>query len=141
MNLIPTLQKHFKEGNKLYSVIHGWVTFDRIDLSNEEYPIRVEDPIVEGAIVSFTREGKHLKGLGECILFPNPDKDWRGFVEIEEGDAVVYLKDEVWHLGRAAKRTSINEIGVKDLNGDIYFPEKIVKAELFDFDNFENIKL
>lgn len=137
MNLIPTLQKRFKEGDKLYSVIHGWVTFDRVNLSNEEYPIIVEDPIVEGAIVSFTREGKHLKGLGECILFPNPDKDWGRFIGVEEGDAVVYLKDEVWHLGRAMKRVSTNDIGVMDRNGDIFFPEKMIKAELFDFDNLK----
>lgn len=138
MNLIPILQKHFKEGNKLYSILHGRVTFVKIN-PEDTYPIVAMDSNNMEAL--FTSSGNYFEDMGECVLFPDTKKSWDAFIQIEEGDAVVYLKDEVWHLGRAAKRASINEIGVKDRNGDIYFPEKIVKAELFDFDNFENMKL
>lgn len=138
MNLIPILQKRFKEGNKLYSIIHGWVTFVKIK-PESEYPIVVMDP--DNVEALFTSSGNYFKGMGECVLFPDTKKNWNAFVKVREGDAIVYLKDEVWHLGRATEEACTGKIGAKQPNGEVYFPEKMVKAELFDFNNFENMKL
>lgn len=135
MNLIPILQKYFKEGDRLYSVMHGWVTLVKVN-TLEQYSIVVAD--FDNSESSFTSKGRYFDGMGECLLFPSPDKDWSSFKHAEAGDAVVYKKEGVWHLGRAAKGFGTEEIGVKQSDGSVYFPEKLIKAELFDFDNFEN---
>lgn len=139
MNLVPILQKHFKEGNKLYSMVHGWVTLFRIDSNGGiTYPIVIE--LDNDSKERFTSDGKYFYDRGECVLFPDPSKNWSKFIEITEGDAVVYLKDGIWHLGRA-ETTPSGEMGVKQPDGSIYLPEKMIPTELFDFDNFENMKL
>lgn len=138
MNLIPILQKHFKEGNKLYSIIHGWVTFVEIK-PKDEYPIVTTDS--DNIEALFISSGNYFKGMGECVLFPDPKKSWDAFIEIKDGDAVVYFKDGVWQLGRAVKVTSYKTMGVRQSTGDIYLPSKIVPVELFDFNNFESMIL
>lgn len=138
MNLVPILQKHFRKGNKLYSTVHGWVTLIEINPKNE-YPIVTADHYNMDAL--FTSSGNYFKDMGECILFPDTEKSWDAFIEIREGDAIVYLKDEVWHLGRAAEEACTGKIGAKQPNGKVYFPEKMINVELFDFNNFENMKL
>lgn len=140
MNLIPILQKHFKEGDRLYSMIHGWVTLYSADPSRGvTYPIAVETSGASREL--FTCDGRYFEEGGECILFPDHNKDWSKFVEANEGDAVVYLEDGTWHLGRAVKVASYKTMGVRKSNGDVYLPPKMIPAELFDFNNFENIKL
>lgn len=138
MNLIPILQKHFKEGDTLYSILHGRVTFVEIKPENG-YPIVMIDS--DNVEALFTSSGNYFKGMGECVLFPDAGKSWDAFIEIKEGDAIVYLKDEVWHLGRAAKEVCTGKMGAKQPNGKVYLPEKMINAELFDFNNFENMKL
>lgn len=141
MNLIPILQKHFKEGDRLYSMVHGQVNLIRVDDSSEKitYPIVIE--LDNGSKERLTLDGKCFDDRGECILFPDTDKDWSKLMGIKEGDAVVYSKDGIWQLGRAAKKPYSGKMGVKQPDGNIYLPEEMILPELFDFNNLENMKL
>lgn len=138
MNLIPIIQKYFKEGDKLYSMIHGWVVLIEVQ-PEKTYPI-ITMSSDEGEVL-LTGNGTYFKDMGECILFPDTKKSWDKYIKIEDGDAIVYWKDEIWHLGRAAKEAHTGKIGAKQPNGEVYFPEKMINAKLFDFNNFENMKL
>ena len=78
LNLVEIL-KDCPEGTKLYSTIHGEVTFITSNGTSQHYPIsvRVNDKTVE----MFTSEGKLLNKFdGECILFPSKtQRDWSKF--------------------------------------------------------------
>lgn len=79
MNIdLTKILKNCPKGTKLYSTIHGEVTFDHIDYTNV-YPIvlRVNNNIYH----SVTKNGKSLIEFeGECVLFPSKDqRDWSKF--------------------------------------------------------------
>lgn len=87
LDLVEIL-KDCPKGTKLYSTIHGEVTFSYV-ISNEDvdYPINVICDNDEYA--SFTRYGKYdLKYDGECVLFPSKDqRDWGKFeIPVQEFD-------------------------------------------------------
>lgn len=74
--------KDCPEGMKLYSSVLGDVIFKGIDMSNEKYPIRVENDVVD---TGYTAKGRFVvdyKGtlMGECTLFPSKEqRDWSKF--------------------------------------------------------------
>lgn len=70
-------------GTKMYSTIHGYITFIRLDLENPTFPILVLLD-VNGKEVedSYTKEGKYFPRFkdDECCLFPSKDqRDWSKF--------------------------------------------------------------
>jgi hypothetical protein len=76
---LTKILKNVPKGTKLYSTVHGYITFCYI--SDEiDYPIK---GIVDKNInINFTKEGKNYKKYdGECILFPSKkNRDWSKFV-------------------------------------------------------------
>ena len=77
--------KDCPKGTKLYSAIHGEVTFDHIN-NYKNCPIIID--YIDGKF-SFTRSGKYdTECNGECILFPSKDqRDWSKFnVPVEKFD-------------------------------------------------------
>lgn len=79
LNLVEIL-KDCPKGFKLYSLVHGEVSFITSNYVSQHYPIAVR---LNGKTEkSFTSEGKLLDNFnGECILFPSKDcRDWSKFV-------------------------------------------------------------
>lgn len=93
LNLCEIL-KHCPKGFKLYSAIHGEVTFFSIE--DGMYPICVLTNNNNGTEY-FSSSGKLYESCGECLLFPSKEqKDWSKFtapwykkeklVELKESD-------------------------------------------------------
>ena len=65
------------EGIELYSTVYGTVILHKV------YPIDVYSIQLErkkGGLILYTKEGKHVKNLGECTLFPSKEqRDWSKF--------------------------------------------------------------
>lgn len=79
LNLVEIL-KDCPKGFKLYSLVHGEVSFITSNYVSQHYPIAVR---LNGKTEkSFTSEGKLLDNFnGECILFPSKEqRDWSKFV-------------------------------------------------------------
>lgn len=77
---LTKILKDCPKGFKLYSIIHGLVTFDRIKMGNTDYDIRIINH--GGEECSVTKEGKYFYNCvdGECVLFPSKDqRDWNKF--------------------------------------------------------------
>ena len=75
---LTKILKNCPKGFKLYSLVHGEVTFLDIGKVSNIYSINVK---VDGLGVSYTFDGKiyHHYG-GECVLFPSKDcRDWSKF--------------------------------------------------------------
>ena len=70
--------KNCPKGFKLYSLVHGEVTFLGISEVSNIYSINVK---VDGLGVSYTFDGKiHHHYGGECVLFPSKEqRDWSKF--------------------------------------------------------------
>ena len=79
INLIKIL-KNCPKGWEFYSSLLGDVEFEGIrDDEKEAYPIWVKVGKL-AYTTGFTKEGVHLKGKGECTLFPSKDqRDWSKF--------------------------------------------------------------
>lgn len=78
MNIAEIL-KDAPKGTKLYSLIHGEVTFSEID-EDLTLPIIVED--CHGNEKTFANDGKYYNYYndGECVLFPSvTNRDWSTF--------------------------------------------------------------
>lgn len=75
---LTKILKDVPNGTKLYSTVHGVVTFAGIHMS-DAYPIQVES--IDGEVQEFTSEGLYIFEFdGECILFPSKDnRDWSTF--------------------------------------------------------------
>lgn len=75
---LTKILKNCPKSTELYSVVHGEVEFQQIELSFT-YPIviKLQNEIIE----RFTPDGKLLNNYnGECILFPSRDqRDWSKF--------------------------------------------------------------
>lgn len=75
---LTKILKGCPKGTKLYSLVHGEVKFQQIELSFT-YPIVIK--LKDGLIEMLTSNGKLLNRYdGECILFPSKDqRDWSKF--------------------------------------------------------------
>ena len=75
---LTKILKNCPEGTKLYSIVHGDVTFVRID-NDKIYPIIVT--YKNGFSECFTSDGKMIVDCnGECTLFPSKEqRDWNKF--------------------------------------------------------------
>ena len=97
LDLVKILEK-VPKGTKLYSTINGEVAFTDIRDSSK-YPIVVTDTFKDTYI--FTKEGKYITNLGECVLFPSKEcRDWNEFkVDLPKGTPVM-VKDnnDDWKL-------------------------------------------
>lgn len=85
IDLIKIL-KDCPKGFKLYSLLHGEVSFRGIDETTDDYSISYDYPITgyTGMCTSefyLTRNGTYSNNYnGECILFPSKDqRDWNKF--------------------------------------------------------------
>ena len=85
IDLIKIL-KNCPKGFKLYSLLHGEVSFRGIDETTDDYSISYDYPITgyTGMCTSefyLTRNGTYSNNYnGECILFPSKDqRDWSKF--------------------------------------------------------------
>lgn len=79
---LTKILKGCPKGTKLYSVVHGDVTFDYIDISDcNEYPIVITLNNDYDGYESFTKDGRmYAEYDAECILFPSKDNhDWSTF--------------------------------------------------------------
>ena len=76
---LTKILKNCPKGTKLYSTIHGEVTFITNNHTSQHYPISVR--LNNNKVEIFTSEGKLLGEFeGECVLFPNKDqRDWSKF--------------------------------------------------------------
>lgn len=82
---LTNILKNCPKGFRLYSLLHGEVSFRGID-ENSDYPITYDYPIMGciGESVSafyLTRNGAYSSNYnGDCILFPSKDqRDWSKF--------------------------------------------------------------
>lgn len=75
---LVNILKNCPKGMELYSVLHGEVTFDHVNDTDEYYPIVVK---YNDGQIGFTRDGKYyIEYDGECLLFPSKDqRDWSKF--------------------------------------------------------------
>ena len=75
---LTKILKDCPKGTELYSLVHGEVEFQKIDISFT-YSILVK--LKNGTIESFTSNGKIFDSYnGECILFPSREQhDWSKF--------------------------------------------------------------
>ena len=75
---LTKILKNCPKGFKLYSLVHGEVTFLGISGVSNIYSINVK---VDGLGVSYTFDGKiHHHYGGECVLFPSKEqRDWSKF--------------------------------------------------------------
>ena len=88
---LTKILKDCPKGTKLYSTIHGVVTFEGIHMS-DAYPIQVES--IDGEVKKFTSEGLYIFEFdGECVLFPSKDnRDWSTFYVKKEKYDISNLK-------------------------------------------------
>ena len=77
---LTKILKNCPKGWEFYSSVLGDVEFEGIrDDEKEAYPIWVKVGKL-AYTTGFTKEGVHLKGKGECTLFPSKDqRDWSKF--------------------------------------------------------------
>ena len=113
---LTKILKDCPKGFKLYSLLHGEVSFRGID-ETSDYPIAYDYPVIGcmGESVSafyLTRNGAYSRNYnGECILFPSKDqRDWSKFTapwyKNEKFDPKtlmpfdrVLIKDVIWNAG------------------------------------------
>ena len=113
---LTKILKDCPKGFKLYSLLHGEVSFRGID-ETSDYPITYDYPIMGciGESVSafyLTRNGAYSSNYnGDCILFPSKDqRDWSKFTApwykkgkfdpktLKPFDRVL-IKDVIWSVG------------------------------------------
>ena len=95
LNLVEIL-KNVPEGTKLWSDVHGEITF-----------VKIQDSIGSEILCiskisncSFSSKGEFYSGLGQCILFPSKtQRDWSKFkVDLPEGTKVMCSNGFGWSL-------------------------------------------
>lgn len=77
LDLVEVL-KDCPAGTKLYSTIHGEVTFNYVGNPNTDYPIKVS--CIDGE-TGYSHDGRYNNRYnGECVLFPSKgQRDWSKF--------------------------------------------------------------
>ena len=75
---LTKILRNCPKGFKLYSLVHGEVTFLGISEVSSIYSVNVK---VDGLVVSYTFDGKiHYYYGRECVLFPSKEqRDWGKF--------------------------------------------------------------
>lgn len=90
MNIVEIL-KYCPKGIKLYSLVDGEVTFEKVE-NFEDYPIKV---ILDNlGINHYTKNGLLFdRPNGECVLFPSKDqRDWSKFrLPVKKGDIMMLV--------------------------------------------------
>ena len=82
---LTKILKDCPRGFKLYSAVHGEVTF--LSIEDGEYPIGVL--LNNDCTAYYSSSGKAFTSYGECVLFPSKDqRDWSKFT------AYWYKKDK-----------------------------------------------
>ena len=83
---LTKILKDCPKGFKLYSLLHGEVSFGEIDETNDDYSITYDYPITGFMNMCtskfyLTRNGTYSNNYnGDCILFPSRDqRDWSKF--------------------------------------------------------------
>ena len=133
LNLVEIL-KNTPNGTKLWSDVHGEITF-----------VKIQDSIGSEILCiskisncSFSSKGEFYAGLGQCILFPSKtQRDWSKFkVDLPEGTKVMCSNGSGWSLRYYAGNKTIFINGNKEgyVNGYSY----IVPVSNFDFTNIES---
>ena len=73
---LTKILKDCPRGFKLYSAVHGEVTF--LSIEDGEYPIGVL--LNNDCTAYYSSSGKAFTSYGECVLFPSKDqRDWSKF--------------------------------------------------------------
>ena len=73
---LTKILKNCPRGFKLYSAVHGEVTF--LSIEDGEYPIGVL--LNNDCTAYYSSSGKAFTSYGECVLFPSKDqRDWSKF--------------------------------------------------------------
>lgn len=145
MNIAEIL-KNAPKGTKLYSIVHGEVTFQSVDLSAGLYPISVW---VNGlGIVSLTEHGYYLYSMpgSEPILFPSKEqRDWTKFrVDLPVGTPVAIFDSADKPFSATVRRYSGNGRYVMSCGDTSTYPnivpfDKIkIKDGKFIFDEKDN---
>ena len=106
---LTKILKDCPNGTKLYSLVHGEVEFQKVDICFT-YSIIIK--LKNGIIESFTSNGKLFNRYdGDCILFPSREqRDWSKFnapwYKKEKFDPKtlkpfdrVLIKDVIWSVG------------------------------------------
>ena len=86
LDLVEIL-KNCPKGTKLYSTLHGEVTFNCVNIEDVSYPIHTINS--NDKFVTFAHDGRYDIELdGEYVLFPSKDqRDWSKFkVPVEKFD-------------------------------------------------------
>lgn len=154
MNIAEIL-KHCPKGTKLYSLVHGEVTLEKIEKTGE-YPIKVI--VQNNRSEFFTKDGLLFPNNlnGECVLFPSKkQRDWSKFrLSVKNGDIMMlengtkpfifrkYLKYSTGIEGFISDFycgiTKSNELEIKTTNNPYWTMDFIIpaseeaKKELFD---------
>ena len=80
---LTIILKGCPKGTKFYSSVYGEVSFERIDISDDEYPIivRFYNKRMTSMPAFITKDGQASSVFnGECILFPSKyQRDWSKF--------------------------------------------------------------
>ena len=133
LNLVEIL-KNTPNGTKLWSDVHGEITF-----------VKIQDSIGSEILCiskisncSFSSKGEFYAGLGQCILFPSKtQRDWSKFkVDLPEGTKVMCSNGYGWSLRYYAGNKTIFINGNKE--GDTNKYRYIVPFSDFDFENIES---
>lgn len=75
---LTKILKNCPKGFKLYSAVHGEVTF--LSIEDGEYPIGVLLKN-DNCTAYYSSSGKAFTSYGECVLFPSKDqRDWSKFI-------------------------------------------------------------
>ena len=107
---LTKILKNCPKGFKLYSLVHGEVTFLGISEVSNIYSINVK---VDGLGVSYTFDGKiHHHYGGECVLFPSKEqRDWSKFTApwlkkerfdpktVKAFDKIIFKGHGMWFCG------------------------------------------
>lgn len=105
------------KGTKLYSITHGEVIFNKIDISHEKYQISVLEKALGGEILIST-DGRLYTGYddGECVLFPSKNqRDWSKFVRFWDKPKIERFDPKTLN--------PFERVLVRDLNIDVWHCE------------------
>lgn len=141
INLVDIF-KYVKEGTKFYSSTHGYVNFHAVlDADCVDYPLLFKSDFNNDTL-SLDKYGCHLKGVGECIIFPSKEnRDWSTFkpeYPIDTPMMVTNTEFDGWKLRYYAGNNKCFPLGLKSRHGSACrFWEYIIPASEFDFNNPE----
>ena len=132
LNLVEIL-KNTPNGTKLWSDVHGEITF-----------VKIQDSIGSEILCiskisncSFSSKGEFYAGLGQCILFPSKtQRDWSKFkVDLPVGTKVMCSDGESnWELRIYKGKNRCSVPGV----ANTYEWKYIVPVSDFDFEDIES---